>query len=325
MGVQSAYNFATSLSAYHCAEPSPALYAATFIPAVAPALIEFVGFGCRDILKFRLGRSAPCGRILKAQVNKAIPPKFLDAAGKLLKFEEGVSKAGFWFMIVDLAADTTIRWSTLAYRFNDCAPANAFASWQYEPIAEDILFPGVPKAVSGSITNYKGEPGHATTVGAVCPEGWYFQGDFNIDWRPFPGAQPASVTLWIQEGGGGNYDFPGTNFGNAGYPWQRSGGGYHLKTQNTQTGARSYTMYAMADQMTIISGASGHMTVSLLEPMELAVTGLNCWADPFKSDVPDPQGKNPKRKPANILSPVFNPVTPKPVRGRPGGLPRSKK
>lgn len=325
MGVLSAYNFATHLAAYHCAEPSPIIWAATFIPAVAPALIEFVGFGCRDILKFRLGRSAPCGRMLKAQVNKAIPPSWMSTTQKLMKFEEGVSKAGFWFMIVDLASDTTIRWSTLAFRFSDCAPTNAYASWQYEPFFEDVLFPGVPKPVVGQVTNYVGEFGHATINGAVCPEDWYFQGSFHCDWRPFPGFDPGSVTLWIQESGATAYDFPGTNFGKSGYPWQRTGGGYSLKTQNHQPGARSFTMWAMADERTIISGATGNMTVSQLEPMELSVKGLNCWTDPFKSDVEDPAGRNKKNKPANILAPVFNPVTPKPVRGRPGGLPRSKK
>lgn len=325
MGVLEAYNLATTLAAYPCAEPSPVIYAATFIPAIAPALIEFASFGCRDILKFRAGVNTPCGRMIKGQFKAASPPKWWDAGQKLMKFERAASTAGFWFMIVDLAAETTVRWSTLAYKMAECPIALNQASWTWEPFFEDVLFPGVPKPVAGAVTGYSGQPGHATIVSAIAPEGWYVQLNFHVEYRPFPGHPPGTVTFWVQESGGTPYDFPGQQYGTAHYPWQRGSGGYQLKTQNHDHGARQYTMYALASERTIIAGASGHGAVSELPPMNLFLSPLNCWKDAFNETVPDPAGRNRKQQPKNILSPIFNAVTPKPVRGRPGGMPRSKK
>lgn len=325
MGMLDAYNLATQLAAFPCAEPSPIIYAATFLPAVAPALLEFASFGCRDILKFRAGVNAPCGRMIKGQFKKATPPKLYDLGQKLMKFDRVASEGGFWFMIADLAADTTMRWSTLAYRMADCALANAQASWQWEPFFEDVLFAGVPKPVAGRVINYQGDFGHATIIGASVPEDWYCNLYFNVEWRPFPGAVPGSVTFWVREDSSPGYDFAGTRYDPGGYFFQRSSGGSHQHLQNHANGARSYIMMAMASEDTIISGATGNCSVSALPPMDLYLSPLNCWKDAFAADAPDPAGRNRKKKPANILSPIFNAVTPKPVRGRPGGMPRKKK
>jgi hypothetical protein len=325
MGLLQTQNFLTDLSAYGCADPGITIWAATFIPAVAPAIVEFVSFGCRDIIKFRAGVGAPCGRMIKADVKKALTPKLFKAAGNMMKFDRVASEGGFWFMIIDLASDSIMRWNTLAYRYADCPIAGEQASWGYEPFFEDVLFAGVPKPLAGRIVDYQGEFGHATITGAVCPTSWHFQANFSTDWRPFPGHPPGNVTLWIQASGNGNYDFPGKQFGWDHYGWQNGEGAYGLKNQAHGTRSTAYTMYALAEQQTIISGAYGNMSVSKLDPMNVYLSPLNCWRGTENPDVPDPAGRNRKKKPANMLSPIFNPVTPKPVRGRPGGMPRSKK
>lgn len=325
MGFQDAYNLAKQLAVYPCAQPTPVIYLATFFPAIAPALIEFASFGCRDILKFRLGIGAPCGRIIKNQVAKATPPKLVNAVGNFMKFERALSTGGFWWMIADLAADTTVRWSTLAYRMAECQIALDAATWDYQPFAPDVLFAGVPKPLAGRIENYRGTPGLAGITGATVPEGWHLQLNFDVDYHSLFHHFYPTVKLWIQQLGGTPYDFPANVYGNSAYAFSNAAGHYQLQTQNHATGARQYVMYGLADVDTVITGLTGHASVTALPPMELYLSPLTCWKNLNLSHQEDPAGRNRKGKQPNILDPFLKQIPKTPTRGRPGGMPRSKK
>lgn len=319
------WNFITQVAAYPCAEPSPAIYAATFLPAIAPALIEFVSFGCRDILKFKLGIGAPCGRAAKAGWKKAVPPKVFDLAGKIMKFEHAFSTAGFWWMIADLTLDSAARWTSLAYKLNGCVLLAESANWSWEPLAPKVLFAGVPSSVAGRIVGYNGDPGHASIVSAICPEDWYVQINFEIDGHPlFTNGRP-ELTTWISSNAFGTFDFPGTRY-DKGYPGQSlRGSGMHTGQNPRAAGSTEYIMMALADETSVITELHGHGSVSATPPLELYLDPLNCWKDLLAHTQENPAGRNRKGRQPNILDPFLAGIPPVPRRGPPGGKPRSKK
>lgn len=319
------WNFITGINAYQCAEPSVAIYAATFLPAISPALIDFVSFGCRDILKFKLGIGAPCGRAAKMQWKKAVPPKVFDAAGKIMKFEHAFSTAGFWWMIADLTLDSAARWTSLAYKLQGCAPLNDEAHWQWAPLAPKVLFPNVPTVVAGRLENYSGIPGYGTIVGAVAPRDFYAQVNFEVKGHPLFSDGMPNLTTWVHSSQGGGYDFPGIQYGK-GYPGQSVRGSGMFSGQNHNPGgATEYLMMAMSDETTVIEEVNGHGSVSLLPPLELYLDPLNCWKDLEASHVQDPAGRNKRGRQPNILDPFLGQIPKVPLHGPPGGKPRSKK
>lgn len=325
MSFSSNYNFITGLQAYGCSNPTPEMWATTFIPAVAPALIEFAGFGCRDIMKFRLGIGAPCGRALKAQVAKATPPKLAQGAGNLLKFEAQFSHAGFWFMIADLALDTAARWASLAYQFTDCGILKNQASWKYSPLAPAFMPAGVARPVAGNIVNYQGDFGHATIVGAVAPAGWYFQGSFQVETQVLFSNLPGAVETWIEEKNGSSFDWPANVF-NPSYFQDEVQGGYMLSTQNLH-GVRptEYIMWARCEKDSFLLLTDGNMSVSELPPLQLYLSPLDCWKANSADRREDPRGANKRGKQPNVLDPWLKQLPKVPRRGPRGGMPRGKK
>lgn len=325
MSAKNNWNVLTSLAAFPCAEPSPLIFAATFIPAVAPALLEYATFGCRDVLKFRLGRGVPCGRQMSAQVVKAIPPAFADAVGKLLKFEARFSLAGQIFMIADLVGDTLARWDTLAYQMAGCPNANNITTYDIVYGSAEAVLPNIPTPIGGTITNVHGDPRLTWPNGAIVPPGWYAQMSFELEAQPLFAGTTSTLQMWIKDESGPGYDFPATKYP-AGYPGQSKTGRLMMTTQNS-FGNRSkfYTFQAMASATMITTDLKASVQISEFPPTDWSMNALGCLRDLDAEHIPDPLKTNRKTNYPTVLDKAIAAVLPKPVHGPPGGKPRSKK
>lgn len=318
------WNVMKTLAAFPCAQPDPVIIALTFLPAVAPALLEYVTFGCRDILKFRLGKGTPCGRKMQAQIIKAVPPAFASSVNNLLKWEHRFSVAGQIFLIADLVGDTLARWDTLAYQLSGCPEALDIKTWDIEPSGFGALVPGVPTPVGGVIRNEQGPPGISWPNGAIVPSEWYWQTHFSMEVRPFLGGPQPSVTTWIREHGGGPYDFPGSKFQPA-YPGGSTTSHYTLTTQNQDThGSRLYTYMAMADEYAVAFDFKANSQASRAPPTSWTVSPLSCLRDLSVEDVPDPAGNNQRGRYPGVIDKLQTIATGKPFHGPPKGKPRTK-
>lgn len=324
MSFSKTYNITQSLAAFPCAQPDPVIMALTFLPAVAPALMEWVSFGCRDILKFRLGKGAPCGRAMKAQVAKAIPPKWVDTVSKVMKWEHRFSYAGQMFLLADLASDTVARWSTLAYQLSGCPDANNIKTWDIEPSGPAGLLPGVPTSVGGVIRNEQGPPGIAFPTGAVVPSGWYLQAHFEVKATARATGQSTGLTTWLRRTSGGGYDYPGNHY-TPGYFNTATIGYVTMETQNTDpTGSAAYAMYAMADELAFATEVKGHFSASPFPTSDWALSPMGCLRDLGVEHVPNPANRNARARSPSIVPNFIADFLPKPVHGPPGGMPRSK-
>lgn len=319
------WNVMKTLAAFPCAQPDPVILALTFLPAVAPALLEYIQFGCRDIIKFRLGKGTPCGRQMAAQVAKAIPPKFTSAVNNLLKWEHRFSTAGQVFLIADLVGDTLARWDTLAYQLSGCPDALDIKTWDIEPNGFEALVPGVPTPLGGLVVNERGPPGIAWPNGAIVPKDWYWQTHFTVDVRPFTGAASPHLTTWIAEHGRGPYDFPGNQF-QPGYGGSTTHGHYTLTTQNTdQTGSRQYVYYGMTDTFAVADNFKATAQASRFPPSSFSLNNLGCLQDLTVEHVEDPAGRNNASRYPGVIDKLAQIGQGKPVWGPPKGKPRAKK
>ena len=325
MGFLSTYNTVTKFAAFPCAEPSPFIIAITLIPAITPALMEWVSFGCRDIMKFRLGKGAPCGRMMKAQVAKAIPPSFVSTVDKLLKFESKFSQAGQMFLLADLASDTIQRWTTLAYQWSGCPDANNYTSWDIKYSAPNALDSNVPTIIGGAIHNLKGNPAYALPTGASVPPGWYFQVHFRVQaWAIFS-HQGVNLTTWLRRENLGAYDFEANRYP-AGYALVPTTGQITMTTQNTATvGHAVYSMIAMSQELALTTELEASCSVSEFPPVDYSLSPLGCLSNIGVEHVDDPLNRNPKSRYPGVVARFIGEHLPTPARGPPGGRPRSKK
>lgn len=325
MSFSNTYNLVKQFAAFPCAEPDPFIIAITFLPAVAPALLEWATFSCRDVLKFRLGRDTPCGRALKGGVIKAIPPALQNTALNLLKFEGRFSLAGQLWLLADLTSDTIARWTTLSYQLSGCPDALNIASWNIDYLSPEGLLPGVPSVIGGRVTNEKNALGIAWPTGAIVPAGWYASGYFELDVRPIFGDAVTGLNTWIRRQDFNDYDFAANRVA-PGYRGQGAKGIYHLEVQNTDMNApHQLTMMASTDAWCLTTGLKSYwmaapfpLTTSIIKP-------LSCLDGLFNSHLEDPAGQNQKGRRPTLIPRWLAPDIAKPVRGPPGGKPRSKK
>lgn len=325
MSFKDAWNVATALQAYPCASPSPIIWAATLAPAIAPALLEWFTFGCRDVMKFRLGRGVPCGRAMKGQVINALPPSFRGLGGTLLKFEAKFSFAGQMFLLADLLTDSDARWMTLAYQMSGCPDANDSASWDIESSGGNTLSPGVAHNVGGVVLNYRGRPGCSWPDGAIVPPGWHLQASFQIETRPLFGGTGKGLTTWLRATEGGGYDFPGIHY-TPGYLGHGFKSANSMTTQNPEGhGSRHYQMMAMADDYQQVESVKGNFTASQLPPLDWTINPLGCLKNLNAETVENPAGNNKSRSRPTLADKALGNVLPKPLRGTPKGKPRAKK
>lgn len=315
----------TQFAAFPCAQPSPLITAVTLVPAVAPALLEWVSFGCRDILKFRLGKSVPCGRAMKAQVAKAIPPTFVDAVSHLLKWEHRFSFAGQMFLLADLASDTLARWTTLSYQLSGCPDALDGTYWQWQGGGGEALPANVAVPVGGGIINEVGRPGIAFPNGALCPAGWWFSCNFQVTARTLFSGLPLGLAAWLAERDFTVYDFPANKYP-PGYPNQDRTAHYTITTQNNNShGPKHYTCMAMSTELGLTTDFQGTASCTPFPPYKQFLSPLSCLRD-FSIEHPEnPAGRNPKTKTPTTIDKWLKGLNPTPVRGPPGGKPRSKK
>lgn len=325
MSFSQTWNLAKTMAAFPCAEPSPLIVAITLVPAIAPALLEWVSFGCRDLLKFRLGKGVPCGRAMKAQVAKAIPPSFADPINKLLKWEHHFSFAGQMFLLADLASDTLARWTTLAYQLSGCPDALEGAYWSVEFQAPEALPPGIPEPIGGTITNEKGTPGIAWPTGAICPPGWWFSASFDVEARALHSGIPIGLSTWMRESSPHPYDFPGLKKP-PGYPGQSTKLSALFTHQARDTGPPTqYTFTAMADQLALTTGFKATCQCTPFPPYDEFLSPLGCLRNFNVEHLQDPAGRNPKSYNPTIIPKWLGLEQPTPPRGPPGGKPRSRK
>lgn len=325
MGFGNTWNLSKQFAAFPCAQPDPVIIALTFIPAVAPALLEYASLSCRDIIKARLGHQAPCGRALKGPLVKATPPSWVSLGEKLMKFEAAISRAGNYWLIADLISDTLARWTTEAYRLSGCPDAFEGAAWQYDPFTPELLVPNKPTPIAGIVKNETGQPGIAWTTGAICPRGWYVSLEFTAKARALFDTREVGITAWVERKGGIPYDFPAVRT-SSGYFLTSKDAHYHLYTQAPdEAGPWEYTMYVMSDEHALAWITSGTGQATPFPQDGWGLEPLSCVTNLAQSHVDDPAGRNrPSRNPT--IKGVGIPLPlPKPVRGRPGGLPRSKK
>ncbi len=321
-----AYNWNTmkTLAAFPCAEPDPIIIALTFLPAVAPALLEYVSFGCRDIMKFRLGKGTPCGRQMRLGVQAAIPPKYSSTVNNLLKWEHRFSVAGQIFLIADLVGDTLARWDTLAYQLSGCPDALNIKTWDTKPRGFGALVAGHPTPVGGFVDNERGPLGIAWPTGAIVPEGWYWQTHFSLEVRPFLGGQPPTLTTWIHAHGGGGYDFPGNQF-TPGYPGLAKTGHYDMTTHNSAGGgSQQYTYMAMTDTDAVGFNFNATSQCSPFPPASFSMNPLGCLRDLEITNVPDPAGNNRRAYYPLVIDKLIKAGGGTPIHGPPRGKPREK-
>lgn len=316
------WNVLKSLAAFPCAEPSPLIFAATFLPAVAPALIEYASFGCRDIMKFRLGKGTPCGRKMAAQVAKAIPPQWTDAVSKTMKFEARFSLAGQIFLIADLVGDTLARWDTLAYQMSGCPNANNITTYDLVWQHATAILPNVPTPVGGAIVNVHGNPLLTWPNGALVPPGWYMQASFELEARSLFSQQSIQLLTWISQEGGGGYDFPANKYPR-GSPGQNKTGHYYMTTQNTHSSGNAlYVFRAMSDITAVVTEFKASINISEFPPSDWSLSPLGCLRDLNIEHVENPTGNNRRARYPGLVEKAIGAVLPKPVHGPPKGKPR---
>lgn len=324
MSFSHAWNVLKTLDAFPCAQPNPIIIALTFVPAAAPALFEYAGMTCRDILKAKLGRQAPCGRQLHLKAIKAIPPSAVGVAKTLLKFEAAASRLGNAFLIADLASDTVARWTTLAYQLNGCPDALVGTTWQGEWNAPGTLLPNVPTIIGGSVTHESGTPGVAWPTGCVLPAKWYYSGEFKVEARSLHTGFPVGLQTWVHRVGVSGYDFPADETP-AGLPGANVASHTYLKTQNDDEHApHNYVYMAMSSETAQIVNFTATGQASPIEPNNWALSMLSCFNDLTHKTIKNPAGRNkvssfPPGTPKFISSAV-----PRAARGAPGGKPRTK-
>lgn len=319
------YNITTAMAAFPCAKPNPIIMAVTLVPAAAPALFEFAGFGCRDIMKFRLGIGGVCGRAMKGQVAKAIPPSLTSAVGNILKFEHAFSTVGNYFLIADLVSDTVARWTTLAYQLSGCPDALDNASWQTEFIAPGAILPNTPTPVGGRIVNATGRPGVAWPTGAIVPTKWYFSAEFNVTAVTFSGHTPVNLLMWIEKTSPHHYDFPALNY-NKGYGIVDPKPHYFLpETQNNDVGPAQYTYMVESSELCLIDSFTATASASPFPQADWSLSPLGCLSALTANRVENPTGRNRTSRKPTVADALLKPFLPAAPRGPKGGKPRSKK
>lgn len=325
MSFSNTYNLVEKFAAFPCAEPDGLILAFTFLPAAAPAMLEWITFSCRDVVKFRLGRDTPCGRALKGNVFKAIPPKYVNAAQKLLMFEGKFSFAGQMWLLADLASDTIARWTTLSYQISGCPDALNIASWDIEYLSPEGLLPGVPSVISGRVVNDRNALGKAWPSGAIVPPGWYASGYFELDVRPVFGDAVTGLSTWIRREDFHSYDYAANHVA-PGYRGQGAKSVYHLEVQNTDMhNPHQLVMMAMTDAWCLTTGLKASWMAAPFPLTSSMIRPLSCLDGLFNSHIEDPAGQNQRGRRPTLIPRWLGPDVAKPVRGPPGGKPRSKK
>jgi hypothetical protein len=325
MGILSNWNYMKQIEAYPCASPNPLIYITTFAPAVTPALVDFISWGCRDIVKFKAGIGQPCGRLFKAQAVKAFGPAAVDMAHNILKFTRPVEFGLFWWFVADLASDSLARWDSLAYQMSGCDLPNDTASWQLEWIPQGAMSANVPKPIVGQVTHESGRPGFSASFGAVVPPGYYWQGSFTVKAHPIFSLQHSNLSVWIRTENTHGFDYSANQYP-PGYPGAQKSGTYTMNGRARADRPTTFVkMYAMTDQLSIIDDVQGNFTVSRLPILDWTLSPLSCFRDTSGTRVENPAHRNkradfPTRLDPADRGPGFGPTR----RGPPGGKPRSK-
>lgn len=325
MSFTGTYNILTDFAAFPCAQPNPIIIAITLVPAIAPALIDYAGLTCRDILKARLGHQAPCGRALKGQMAKAIPPAFQGTAKNLLKFEATFSKAGNAFLIADLVSDTLARWTTLAYQLSECPDALEGAAWQIKSVSAGAMNAGVPVAVGGQITHETGHPGIAWPNGGIIPAGWHFSAQFSIKAKALASNEPVGITIWLEQITGGHYDYPG-HYSPPGYPGSETFASHYQRVHAPDRGGPTqYVFTAMADTLALNYDFEATCQATPFDQADWALEPLACFKDLLNPPHVNPAGRNRQSKFSPLAKAFAKAAGPPVPRGPPKGKPRSKK
>lgn len=325
MGILSNWNYMKQIEAYPCAAPSPLIYMITLAPAVTPALVDFISWGCRDIVKFKAGVGQPCGRMFKATAKKAFGPDIVDNAHKLLRWSRPVEAGLFWWFVIDLASDSLARWDSLAYQMSGCDLPNDTASWDLKWIPQGAMSANVPKPIIGDVVNLHGVPGYSATFGAVVPSGYYWQGSFTVRAHPLFSTTASNLAVWIRTANIGGFDYT-ANVYPRGYPGAQKSGHYSMSGQARDNGTTTLVqMWAMSDTHSIIDDVDGHFIVSKLPILDWALSPLSCFKDRSHEEAKDPAGRNKRgNQPTTIppfeRGPGFRGLP----RGPTGGKPRSK-
>lgn len=326
MSFSGTYNLTTQFAAFPCAQPDPVIMAVTLVPAIAPALFDYAGLTCRDIIKARMGHQAPCGRALKGPLVKAIPPAWVNTATGLMKFEAAFSRIGNAFLIADLASDTVARWTTLAYQLERCPDALDGATWQITRGAPEFLLANVPTIVGGLIRHEKGHPGIAWGTGAIVPDGWHFTSEWTVSAiSPFTG-RSVSLKTWVQRQTPPTYDYPAT-FVPPGL-FHSSTEAHNLFTVQNKGfhGTTVYTYYAMAGEDALTTDVTATCQATPFDQANWTLSPLSCFRDLTSQHIPNPAGRNRGGTAPTIVEKLVTSFFsgPQPKRGPPGGKPRSK-
>jgi len=102
--------------------PSYDIFVETFAPAAFKALIAYVSPGKLEIVRFRQGRgSSPCGfkQLFDAEAEEI--PAYQQAGVRFIIRLIGLAeRALFYWMLIDIAEEFVINWTTLAYKRAGC-------------------------------------------------------------------------------------------------------------------------------------------------------------------------------------------------------------
>lgn len=325
MGILSNWNYMAQIEAYPCAAPGALIYITTLAPAVTPALVDFVSWGCRDIVKFKAGVGQPCGRMFKAAAKKTFGPDLVDNAHKLLRFTRPVEAGLFWWFVIDLASDSLARWDSLAYQMSGCDLPDDTASWDHSWIPQGGMSANVPKPIIGNVVNHHGKEGYAASFGAVVPSGYYWQGSFTVRAHPLFSTVASNLSVWVRTVRIAGFDYTANTYP-AGYPGAQKSGHYSISGQAKDVGLTTLVqMWAMSDQHSIIDDVEGHWTVSRLPILDWTLNPLSCFKDHSATQTPDVAGRNKRGSFASAVPPgERGPGFRALPRGPTGGKPRSK-
>lgn len=323
MSWESNSNFVNQVMAFPCAKPNPIIIALTFLPAVLPALLDYAGMTCRDIMKARLGHQAPCGRMLHGQFAKAIPPELKGFTGTLLKFEAALSRIGNYWLIADLISDTAARWTSLAYKLSGCPDIFEGAAWQIRPGAPQALLAGVPTILGGLIRDEVGQPGIAWPTGAVVPAKWYFSSEFSAKAKAFREDRPVEITIYLHQGGTHPYDFPGHHTPPT-YGWMElSAHDYQEAHNQDEHNPTQYTYMGIADETCLMYEFTATCQATPFPQIGFGLEPLACFKDLTNPLRIDPAGRNYHAKLPTAVAKFVKDYAPAPRRGPPKGKPRT--
>lgn len=282
MGVLNNLNYIHKIQYVPCWEPGPLILIETGLAAGALALLEFFSFGCRDILKAKLGKSPICGRQFKAAVVGGVPPELVRRADKLLGFVLPIDRALYAWLIADVASGFIANWESFAYASAGCIP-NQFSTSHKYTMAPFGLDTG-QEAIIPYILRDEPIPGQC--AGWLIPSDWYFDATFDCQCRPLFGDGTASFDLYLHAHAATDWDFHKSNTP-PGFPGQTRRGISHTSTQAPHTPVvTQYTARIFANQPMICFSGQATSTCSPLPILDQFLSPLSCFNQDLHSYFP---------------------------------------